>query len=111
MRISEKVNKMKIGIIKIIECFNITRIGVLTEIQHNENGIPPKTKIRNLNSDDIWIINKRVVSDLLILENAEIFFDCETKLEHISHSFKTVKDRKVAVLKEIEKRKKEFIGI
>jgi len=39
---------MKPNHIKIIECFNIKGRGLLTEIQHFEDGIPPNTKLIHL---------------------------------------------------------------
>ncbi len=102
---------MKSGFIKIIECFNITGIGLLTELQHNENGISPDTEIIDLKTETKWTITKRVLSGTLLIADSEIMFDCETKSEHISHSFKTQKDREIAVEKELERKKMEFIGI
>jgi hypothetical protein len=96
---------MEKGLVKIIECFNITGIGLLTELHHNENGIPPDTEIIDLKTESKWIITKRVLSGTLLIADSEIMFDCETKLEHIRHSYKTQKDREVAVEKELERRK------
>jgi len=100
---------MKKGFVKIIECFNITGIGLLTELQHNENGIAPDTEIVDLNTETNWTITKRVLSGTLLIADSEIMFDCETKYEHISHSFKTQEAREVAAEKELERRM-EFIG-
>lgn len=96
---------MEKGFVKIIECFNITGIGLLTELQHNENGIPPDTEIVDLKTETKWTIAKRVLSDTLLIADSEIMFDCETKYENISHSFKTQEDREIAVEKELERRK------
>lgn len=96
---------MKRGFVKVIECFNITGIGVLIELQHYENGIPPDTEIIDLNSETKWVITKRVLSGKLLNINSEIIFDCETKYEHLSYSFKTQKDQKIAISKELERRK------
>ncbi|WP_370000293.1 hypothetical protein [Winogradskyella sp.] len=96
---------MEKGFVKIVECFNITGIGLLTELQHNENGIPPDTEIVDLKTETKWTIAKRVLSDTLLIADSEIIFDCETKHEHIRHSFKTQKDREIAVEKELERRK------
>ncbi len=96
---------MEKGFVKIIECFNITGIGLLTELQHNENGISPDTEIIDLKTATKWTIVKRVLSVTLLIADSEVMFDCETKSEHISHSFKTQKDLEIAVEKELEKRK------
>jgi uncharacterized protein (DUF2344 family) len=96
---------MKLGFVKIMECFNITEIGLLTEIQHRENGIPPDTEIIDLKTESKWIITKRVLLGTLLITDAEILFDCETKSEKITHSFKTQKDRESAIEKELERRK------
>ncbi|MFB9095435.1 hypothetical protein ACFFVF_02815 [Flavobacterium jumunjinense] len=98
-------NQMKSGFVKIIECFNIPGIGLLTELQHNENGIPPDTEIVDLKTETKWIIAKRVLSGTLLIADSEIMFDCEIKSKHISNSFKTQKDREIAVEKELERRK------
>ena len=96
---------MERGFVKIIECFNIAGIGLLTELQHNEKGIPPDTEIVDLETTAKCTITKRVLSGTLLIADSEVMFDCETKSEHISHSFKTQKDREVAVEKELERRK------
>ena len=96
---------MKKGFVKVIECFNITGIGILTELQHNENGIPPDTEIVDLNTETNWTVTKRVLSGTLLIADSEIMFDCETKSEHISNSYKTQKDREITVNKELERRK------
>lgn len=96
---------MNSGFIKIIDCFNITRIGLLTEIQHYENGIPPNTEIIDLNTEESWIVKKRIFSGTLLIAKNEVFFDCETSSEHFSTVFKTIEDRQIAVEKELEKRK------
>lgn len=31
---------MELGFVKIIECFNISRVGLMMELQHFKNGIP-----------------------------------------------------------------------
>ncbi len=93
------------GFVKVIECFDITGIGLLTELQHNENGIPPDTVIVDLNTETNWAIAKRVLSRTLRIIDSEIIFDCETKSEDISSSYKTQKDREIAIEKELERRK------
>ncbi len=97
---------MESGFIKIIECFNISRVGLMTELQHFENGIPPGTQIIDLNTEESWIVKKRVLSGTLLVANdSEIYFDCETEYTHVSSVFKTLEGREVAVQKELEKRK------
>jgi len=95
----------KTNSIKIIECFHITGRGLLTEIQHSENGIPPNTKLINSESGDSWTVKKRVLSDNLMIVDSEAFFDCETEFESISQSYKTETDRQLAVGKELNRRK------
>ncbi|WP_405223789.1 hypothetical protein [Dokdonia sp. Asnod1-B02] len=97
---------MESSFIKIIECFNLPGIGLLTELQHNENGIPPNTEIIELETEKSWIIKKRVLSGTLLIADSEITFDCETEYKHFSNSYKNMKDREITVEKEIEKRKK-----
>lgn len=97
---------METNPIKIIECFNITGRGLLTELQHSENGIPPDTKLIDIESGEFWIVKKRVLSGTLLTADSETNFNCETEFEHISHSFKTEKDRQNAVGNELNKRKK-----
>ncbi len=96
---------MESGFVKIIECFNITAIGLIMELQHNENGIPPNTHIINEKTKERWIIKKRVLSGTLLIVDSETYFDCETEYQHISSQYKTKKDREIAIQKELEKRK------
>lgn len=97
---------METNSIKIIDCFDIKGLGLMTVIQHFENGIPPNTKVVNPDTDEYWIIKKRVLSGTLLVANSETYFDCETEFEHISNSYKTEKDRQIAVNKELNRRKK-----
>lgn len=92
--------------IKIIECFTITGRGLLTELQHSENGIPPNTQLINSESGETWTVKKRILSDTLLIADSETFFDCETEFEHVSHSYKTEIDRQQALEKERNQRKK-----
>ncbi|MBW1297898.1 hypothetical protein [Aquimarina litoralis] len=97
---------MKPGFVSIVECFNISGIGLLTELQHFEKGIPPETQIIDLNTQEFWIVKKRVLSGILLVANdSEIYFDCETQYTHVSSTFKTLEDREIAVQRELEKRK------
>lgn len=84
---------METNSIKIIECFNITGRGLLTELQHSENGIPPNTELIDSITNERWIVKKRIHSGTLMIADSEVFFDCETEFEHISHSYKSDKDR------------------
>jgi predicted thioredoxin/glutaredoxin len=95
---------MKTNFIKIIECFNIIGIGLLAELQHFENGIPSNTKLINSESEESWVVKKRVLSGTLLIADSETYFDSETEFEHISHSFKTDNDRQIAIDKELNKR-------
>ncbi len=97
---------MESGFVKIIECFNITGIGLITELQHNENGIPPNSKIVDLATDKVWIIKKRVYHGILILDESEKFFECETESMHLDAVFCTPEKREIAVEKERDKRMK-----
>ncbi len=49
---------MKPGFVTIVECFNISRVGLMTELQHFENGIPPETQIIDVNTKESWIVLK-----------------------------------------------------
>ena len=95
---------MKSGFVKIIECFNITGIGLLTELQHNENGISPNTKLIDTATNETWIVKKRVHHGILIIDRTEKYFECETESMHVDAVFKTQSERKVAVDKELDKR-------
>ncbi|KAA1245790.1 hypothetical protein [Aquimarina sp. RZ0] len=97
---------MKSDFVKIIECFNITGIGLLTELQHSENGIPPNTQIFDSITNETWIIKKRVHHGILILDRSEKYFECETESMHVDSVFKTKSEREIAVKKELEKRGK-----
>jgi len=96
---------MKSKCVKIIECFNITGRGLLTELQHFENGIPPNTRLIHSESKTYWIVQRRVLSSTLSFANSEIHFDCETEVEYISHSYKTQQDRQNEIDKELYRRK------
>lgn len=96
---------MKSSFVKIIECFNITGIGLLTELKHNENGIPPNSQIIDQITNEIWIVKKRVHHGILILDKSEKYFECETESMHVDAVFKTQSERKVAVDKELDKRR------
>lgn len=91
--------------VKITECFQIKGIGLMTELQHWQDGIPPNTKLIDPASGDTWLVKKRVLSGTLLVAGSETHFDCETEFTHISPSFKSVKDRQLAVDRELEKRK------
>ncbi len=54
---------MEKGFVKIIECFNITGIGLLTELQHNENGISPNTKLIDTVTNETWIVKKKIIKE------------------------------------------------
>ncbi|MEP0262374.1 hypothetical protein [Dokdonia sp.] len=96
---------MTSNFIKIIECFNITGFGILTELQHHENGIPPNTEIVEPETGESWIIKRRVLSGILLMTGLETTFDCETESEHISNRYKNAKEREIAIEKELGKRK------
>ncbi len=96
---------MELGFVKIIECFDVTGIGLLTELQHFENGIPPNTQLINPETNDSWIVKKRVYHGILILDGSEIYFDCETASMHVDSVFKNEADRSIAVARESAKRK------
>ncbi|WP_299888811.1 hypothetical protein [uncultured Lacinutrix sp.] len=96
---------MKSGFVKIIECFNITGMGLLTELKHNENGISPNTELTDVSTNETWVVKKRVYHGILILDKSEKYFECETKSMHVDAVFKTQSERKIAVDKELDKRK------
>ncbi len=97
---------MKPGFVTIVECFNISRLGLMTELQHFENGIPTGTQITDMNTEESWVVKKRVLSGTLLVANdSEKYFDCETEYTHVSSVFSTLEDREVAIQKELEKRK------
>ena len=96
---------MKSGFVEIIECFNITGVGLLTELQHNENGIQPNTKLIDETTNETWIVKKRVHHGILILDKSEKYFECETESMHVDSVFKNQSERQLAVDKELDKRK------
>ena len=98
--------------IKIIDCFIISGLGIIAEIQHFKNGIAPNTEVFNLETGVYWVIKKRVFSGILIASNSEKYFDCETESMHVDFSFNTLKQRESMINNEIEKKeKKVFIYI
>jgi hypothetical protein len=99
---------MKKGFVKILECFNIPEFGIITELQHNENGIPPNTEILKSETEESWIIKRRVLSGILLVEDLETKFNCETESEHISNRYKTADELNIAIEKELEKRKNKI---
>ncbi len=102
---TEIKENMESNFVKIVECYNITGVGILTELQHSVNGIPPNTEITDSTSDETWIIKKRVHHGILILDKSEKYFECETESMHVDSVFKTLTERKIAVEKELNKRK------
>lgn len=51
---------MESNSIKIIECFDITGLGLITEIQHQFDGIPPNTHLIDSITNEGWIVKKRI---------------------------------------------------
>lgn len=49
--------------LKIIECFNITGIGFMTEVQHFEHGIPPNTKIIHPKVENVGLSKRECCLD------------------------------------------------
>jgi hypothetical protein len=96
---------MKTKTVKILECFNLHGMGLVTKLQHYENGIPPNTRLISHRSAQKWIVKKRILSGVLLLNNSEVYFECETKFDHISQIHRTEIEKKNALNKEIEKRK------
>lgn len=78
---------MKSNFIKVIECFEVKGLGLITEIQHLESGIPPNTLVFNLESNESWIVEKRIFSGVLLRTNSEKYFDNETEFMHIDDFF------------------------
>ena len=95
---------MESNTVKIIDSFQITGRGLLTVLQHRENGLPPGTMVIDHKTGNSWVVKKRVYAGILLAEGAEIFFDCETEFEHVDHVYKTEKARREAVKKELKKR-------
>lgn len=105
-RFSTLERQMESNSIKIIACFDITGRGLLTELQHSKSGIPPNATLTNPDTEESWIVKKRVLSDTLLVAGVETFFDCEIEFEQISHSYENENDRQIAVDRELEKRKR-----
>ncbi|KAB1153367.1 hypothetical protein F7018_17010 [Tenacibaculum aiptasiae] len=92
--------------VRVIECFEIPGLGLLTELQHIENGIPPNSQIIDLETNESWIVKKRVYHGILILNELEKYFECETASIHIDSVFQKQLDREIAIEKELAKREK-----
>lgn len=90
---------------KIIDCFNIKGRGLITEIQHQQNGLPPGSILEDPNTGNTWIVKKRILTGFLLIADAEVFFDCETAVEHETFRFKTLEAKETAFQKELQKRK------
>ncbi|WP_299249049.1 hypothetical protein [uncultured Aquimarina sp.] len=59
-----------------------------------------------MNTKESWIVKKRVLSGtLLVADDSEKYFDCETEYTHVNSVFKKLENREAAVQKELEKRK------
>lgn len=94
------------GSVKIFQSFQITGRGFITELQHLELGLPSDTRLVSSEQATVWLVKKRVLSDTLLLADAEIYFDCETNYEHITQSYDNETDRQTAINQELEKRRK-----
>lgn len=90
---------------KIISCFNITGRGLIAEVQHNLNGLPFETILKDFNSDNFWIVKERIFQGLLQIHDKEIYFDCETKFSHISNRITNKNEEMDFINKEAQKRK------
>ncbi|WP_157811725.1 hypothetical protein [Tenacibaculum sp. SZ-18] len=96
---------MESNFVKIVECYIITGVGILIELQHRENGIPPNTEIIDSTSNETWIIKKRVHNGILILDKSEKYFECETESMHVDSVFNTLTERRIGVETELDKRR------
>ncbi|TCI95051.1 hypothetical protein [Tenacibaculum sp. M341] len=94
------------GFIKIIESTDFIQSQILVKIAHIENGIPPETKLYDTFTNEYWIVKKRVHTSLLIQNNAEKFFDCETQSIHIDNHFVSLKEKEVNLKKDVERSQK-----
>ncbi|PHN02522.1 hypothetical protein [Flavilitoribacter nigricans] len=90
--------------VKIIDCFSLPPLGLLAEIQHQQNGLPPGTKLTDPETGETWIVKKRIFSGILLAEDAEIYFPCETASDHLSARFKSEEERERAFQQERQKR-------
>ncbi len=104
-KILDTVDKSK-NTVQILDSFTITGLGIICEVQHNLNGIPPETQLIDKITEEIWVVKKRVLHGILILEESEHYFDCETATMHADFTFKDVETRKKFEQKELEKRKR-----
>ncbi len=93
------------GTLKIIESFKIQHLGFVSLIQHFENGIKPDTVVLDRETGEAWCVKKRMLSGILLVENKEVYFKCETEYNHMSMRFSTEEERQNAIDKECEKRK------
>lgn len=74
---------LKPGTIKILDSFQIQGRGILTELQHFENGLTPSTHVFDKNGNS-WLVKSRVFSGNLMIFDEEVVFDNEISTEHIS---------------------------
>lgn len=91
--------------IKILDSFQITGRGFLTELQHFENGLPPTTVVLDTTGNS-WFVRSRVFSGNLMVFNEEVVFDNESSTEHISKVISDNEKRKEDALREREKRER-----
>ena len=82
----------------------MTRRGLLTELQHFENGLSPSTIVFDKLGNS-WSIKSRVFSGNLMIFYDEVVFENETSTEHISNIISEKEKRKEDALR--EKRKRE----
>ena len=97
---------MENNVIKVIDSFEIKGMGLLTEIQHNLEGIPPNTNLIDGATENSWIVKKRVFHGVLLKEGAEVSFDCETEITHVDAVFSDESKRAQVVKEELDKQKK-----
>lgn len=90
---------------KIISFFKIVGRGFVSEIQHNLNGLPYNTILKDNNTEEIFIVHERVFQGFLQIHDKEVYFDNETKFTHLSNRFSNEKEGIDFLNKEVEKRK------
>jgi len=70
--------------VTIISTTNLPGVGIIAELQHNENGLPKGTKLRDTNAKETFIVEKRVFDSSLMMAGNETYFECETESTSIS---------------------------
>lgn len=90
--------------IQVIDSFLIRDRGIIVILEHEENGIPPDTILKEKSGSITWKIKSRILNGLLLINDKEITFNNETVINHISQHYSSPKQQEHALLNFIKKR-------